>query len=163
MEGGDIANAGSLYAQILNEDPENVRALSGMARAYVKGGAIGKARELVDAASEEARASEGLRGAISAIELAEAGAAKAGEIDALRAKSEADQTDHQAGLDFAIAAFAAGDPEAAINALLEIIRRNREWNEDAARTELLKIFDALGPNDAVTIAGRRKLSSVLFS
>ncbi len=163
MEGGDINNAGALYAQVLNQDPENIRALAGMARAYIKGGAVDKARELVDAASEEARASDALAGVISAIELAEAGSANAGELDALREKIAADPADHQAQFDFAVAAYAADEPEAAIDALLEIIRRNREWNEDAARTELLKIFEALGPTDEITVAGRRKLSSILFS
>ncbi len=163
MEGGDINSAGALYAQILNQDPENLRALAGMARAYIKGGAVDKARELIDAASEEARASDALAGVISAIELAEAGSANAGELDALREKIAADPADHQAQFDFAVAAYAAGEPEAAIDALLEIIRRNREWNEDAARTELLKIFEALGPTDEITVAGRRKLSSILFS
>ncbi|MGB0627269.1 MAG: thioredoxin [Alphaproteobacteria bacterium] len=163
MEGGDINSAGALYAQILNQDPENLRALAGMARAYIKGGAVDKARELIDAASEDARASDALAGVISAIELAEAGSANAGELDALREKIAADPADHQAQFDFAVAAYAAGEPEAAIDALLEIIRRNREWNEDAARTELLKIFEALGPTDEITVAGRRKLSSILFS
>lgn len=163
MEGGDIGSAGALYAQILNQDPENLRALAGMARAYVKGGAIDKARELIDGAGDDARASEDLKSVISAVELAEAGAANAGEIDALKAKLDADPADHQARFDYAVAAFAAGDPEAAIDALLEIIRRNREWNEEAARTELLKIFDALGPTEEATVAGRRKLSSILFS
>jgi len=163
MTEGDISSAGALYAQILNQEPENLRALSGMARAYVKGGAIDKARELIDGASDEARASEDLKGVISAVELAEAGAANAGEIDALRAKVEADPTDHQARFDYAVAAFAAGDPEVAIEALLEIILRERAWNEEAARTELLKIFEALGPTEEATVAGRRKLSSILFS
>ena len=163
MEGGDINSAGALYAQVLNQDPENIRALAGMSRAYIKGGAVDKARELIDAASEEARASDALAGVISAIELAEAGSANAGELDALREKIAADPADHQAQFDFAVAAYAAGEPEAAIDALLEIIRRNREWNEDAARTELLKIFEALGPTDEITVAGRRKLSSILFS
>ncbi|MEP4378144.1 MAG: thioredoxin [Alphaproteobacteria bacterium] len=163
MEGGDISNAGALYAQILNQEPDNLRALSGMARAYVKGGAIDKARELIDAASDEARASEDLKSVVSAVELAEAGSASAGEIDALKAKVEADPADHQARFDYAVAAFAAGDPEGAIDALLEIIQRDRAWNEEAARTELLKIFEALGPTDTFTNAGRRKLSSILFS
>lgn len=163
MEGGDISSAGALYAQILNQEPENLRALSGMARAYVKGGAIDKARELIDAANDEARASEDLKSVISAVELAEAGAANAGEIDAMRAKVEANPADHQARFDFAVAAFAAGEPEAAIDALLEIILKERAWNDEAARTELLKIFEALGPTDEFTVAGRRKLSSILFS
>jgi len=163
MEEDDISSAGALYAQILNQDPENLRALAGMARAYIKGDAMDKARELVDAASDEARASDELKGVISAIELAEAGSVSAGELDALRAKVEADPADHQSQFDFAVATYAAGEPEAAIDALLAIIRRNREWNEDAARTELLKIFEALGPTDEITVAGRRKLSSTLFS
>ncbi|MGB0571144.1 MAG: thioredoxin [Alphaproteobacteria bacterium] len=163
MEGGDISSAGALYAQTLNQEPENLRALSGMARAYVKGGAIDKARELIDGASDEARASEDLKGVTSAVELAEAGAANAGEIDGLKAKVDADPANHQARFDYAVAAFAAGDPEGAIDALLEIIRQSREWNEEAARTELLKIFDALGPTEEATVAGRRKLSSILFS
>ena len=117
MNEGDISSAGALYAQVLNQEPENLRALSGMARAYVKGGAIDKARELIDAASDEARASEDLKSVISAVELAETGAANAGEIDALRATVEADPADHQARFDYAVAAYAAGDPVAAIDAL----------------------------------------------
>lgn len=163
MEGGDISSAGALYAQILNQEPDNLRALSGMARAYVKGGAIDKARALIDGASDEARASDTLKGVISAVELAEAGAASAGEIDALKAAVDANPADHQARFDYAVAAFAAGDPEGAIDELLEIVRRDRAWNEEAARTELLKIFEALGPTEEVTVAGRRKLSSILFS
>jgi len=163
MEGGDISGAGALYAQVLNQEPDNLRALSGMARAYVKGGAIDKACELIDGTSDEARVSEDLKSVISAVELAEAGAAKAGDIDAIRAKVDADPTDHQARFDYAVAAFASGDPEGAIDALLEIIRRERAWNEEAARTELLKIFEALGPTDEITNAGRRKLSAILFA
>ncbi|MBS28145.1 MAG: thioredoxin [Alphaproteobacteria bacterium] len=159
----DISTAGAFYAQVLNEDPANVRALAGMARAYVKAGKMDKAREIIDQADEAARADDLLKGVISAVELAEAGAEAAGDIDGLRAKAEADPTDHQARFDYAVAAFAAGSPEDAIEALLEIIRRDRAWNEEAARTELLKIFEALGPTDEITLAGRRKLSSILFS
>lgn len=159
----DIANAGSLYAQVLNHEPDNVRALTGMIRAYLKAGKADKAREIADQASPEALKTDELTGAISALELAEAGSAVAGEIDELRAKVEADPADNQARFDFAVAAFATNDPEGAIDALVEIIRRKRDWNEDAARTELLKIFEALGPTDPLTATGRRKLSSVLFS
>lgn len=160
---GDIGNAGAIYAQVLNQDAENTRAMSGMIRAYLKAGQADKARAIADQASPEALQSDELAGAISALELAEAGSAVAGEIDELRAKMEADPDDHQARFDFAVAAFASSDAESAIDALVEIIRRKRDWNEDAARTELLKIFEALGPTDPMTIAGRRKLSSVLFS
>jgi putative thioredoxin len=160
---GDIGNAGAIYAQVLNQDAENTRAMTGMIRAYLKAGQADKARAIADQASPEALKSDELAGAISALELAEAGSAVAGEIDTLRAQMEADPGDHQTRFDFAVAAFASSDTESAIDALVEIIRRKRDWNEDAARTELLKIFDALGPTDPITIAGRRKLSSVLFS
>ncbi len=160
---GDISNAGALYAQVLNEDPSHTKALAGMARAYMKAGQNDKARALIDQADEDVRASDDLKGVISALELAEAGAADAGELDALKAKVEADAGDHQARFDLGVALFAAGAPEGAIDALLEIVRRKRDWNEDAARSEVLKIFEALGPTDPVTIAGRRKLSSILFS
>lgn len=159
----DIANAGALFAQVLNHEPDNVRALTGMIRAYLKAGKIDKAREIANQASPEALKSDELTGAISALELAEAGSAVAGEIDVLRAKVETDPTDHQARFDYAVAAFATNDAEGAIDALVEIIRRKRDWNEDAARTELLKIFEALGPSDPTTASGRRKLSSVYFS
>ncbi len=160
---GDIANAGGVYAQVLNQDPGNTRALSGMIRAYLKAGQIDKARAVADQAGPDALANDDVSGALSALELAEAGQGAAGEIDDLRAKMDADPKDNQAAYDFAVAAFAAGKPEDAIDALVGIIGRKRDWNEDAARTELLKIFDALGPTDPVTVAGRRKLSSVLFS
>ena len=160
---GDIANAGGVYAQILNQDPDNPRALSGMIRAYLKAGQADKARAVANQAGPEALASDAVSAALSALELAEAGSAMAGEIDALRAKVEADPADNQARFDYAVAAFATNDAETAIDALVEIIRRKRDWNEDAARTELLKIFEALGPTDPLTVAGRRKLSSVLFA
>lgn len=160
---GDIGNAGAVYAQVLNQDADNARAMTGMIRAYLKAGQADKARAIADQASPEALQSDELAGAIAALELAEAGSAVAGEIDELRARMETNPDDHQARFDFAVAAFASGDAEAAIDALVEIIRRKRDWNEDAARTELLKIFEALGPTDPMTNAGRRKLSSVLFS
>jgi len=160
---GNIPNAGGVYAQILNEDPDNSRALSGMIRAYLKAGQTDKARAVADQASPEVLASNEMSGALSALELAEAGSAMVGEIDALRAKVEADPADNQARFDHAVAAFATNNAETAIDELVEIIRRKRDWNEDAARTELLKVFEALGPTDPMTIAGRRKLSSVLFA
>lgn len=159
----NIADAGALYAQILNQDAENTRALSGMIRAYMKAGQHDKARAVAEQASPVALQAEDVKAALAALELAEAGREAAGDIDALRAAMEADPKDNQAAYDYAVAAFATGDAEGAIDTLVGIIGRKRDWNEEAARTELLKIFDALGPTDPVTVAGRRKLSSVLFS
>lgn len=163
MAEGDIASAGAAFAQILNQDAENTRALSGMIRAYLAAGQNDKARAIANQASPETLKSSELAGAVSALELAEAGSALAGNVEALRAELDANPDNHQARFDFAVAAFATKDTEGAIDALIEIIRRKRDWNDDAARTELLKIFEALGPTDSLTNAGRRKLSSVLFS
>lgn len=163
MAEGDITSAGAVFAQVLNQDAENTRALSGMIRAYLAAEQNDKARAIADQASPEALTSSDLAGAVSALELAEAGSAMAGDLEDLSARVEADPDDHQARFDFAVAAFASRDAEGAIDALMEIIRRKRDWNDDAARTELLKIFEALGPTDPLTSAGRRKLSSVLFS
>ena len=160
---GDIATAGGVYAQVMNQDGENTRALSGMIRAYLKAGQPEKARAIADQASPIGLQADDVKAALAALELAEAGQLAAGKIDGLRAAMEAAPSNNQAAYDFAVAAFSTGDGEAAIDALVSIIGRKRDWNEDAARTELLKIFDALGPADPVTVAGRRKLSSVLFS
>jgi len=163
FETGDIGNAGALYAQVLNQDAQNTKALAGMARCYLKAEKIDKARELVDRVGDELRDDDEIRGVISALELAEAGSSASGETDNLRAQLAEDPDNLQTRFDLAVALYGGGDAEAAIDELVEIIRRKREWNDDAARQQLLKIFEALGPTDPVTVAGRRKLSSILFS
>jgi len=163
FDAGDIAGAGAIYAQVLNQDANNAKALAGMTRCYLKGTRLDKARALVDQISDELRADDEIRAVISALELAEAGASAAGKLDDLRARLAENPADLQARFDLAVALYGSGDASAAIDELVEIIRRNREWNEDAARQQLLKIFEALGFSDPVTVAGRRKLSSVLFS
>jgi len=163
FDAGDIAGAGAIYAQVLNQDATNAKALAGMTRCYLKGTRLDKARALVDQISDELRADDEIRAVISALELAEAGASAAGELDDLRARLAENPADLQVRFDLAVALYGSGDAPAAIDELVEIIRRNREWNEDAARQQLLKIFEALGFSDPVTVAGRRKLSSVLFS
>jgi putative thioredoxin len=160
---GDISGAGALYAQVLNSDEQNTKALAGMARCYLKAEKIDKAREIVDQVGEELRGEEEIHSIISALELAEAGASAVGETDSLRARLDDDPADLQTRFDLAVALYGGGDAEAAVNELVEIVRRQREWNEDAARQQLVKIFEALGPTDPVTVSGRRKLSSILFS
>jgi len=163
FEAGDIGGAGALYAQVLNEDEQNTKALAGMARCYLKADKIDKAREIIDQIGEELRGEDEIHAVISALELAEAGASAAGETDSLRARLADDPGDLQTRFDLAVALYGGGGAEAAVDELVEIIRRKREWNEDAARQQLLKIFEALGPTDPVTVSGRRKLSSILFS
>ncbi len=163
FEAGDIGGAGALYAQILNQDAQNTKALAGMAKCYLKADKIDKAREVVDSIPDDLRAEEDIRVVVSALELAEAGSAAAGETDSLRARLANDPADLQTRFDLAVALYGGGDAESAVDELVEVIRRKRDWNEDAARHQLLKIFEALGPSDPVTVAGRRKLSSILFS
>jgi putative thioredoxin len=163
FKAGDIGGAGALYAQALNQDKQNTKALAGMARCYLKAEKIYKAREIVDQIDEDLRGGNELHAVISALELAEAGSSAAGETDSLRARLADDPADLQTRFDLAVALYGSSDAEAAIDELVEIIRRKRDWNDDAARQQLLKIFEALGPTDPVTVLGRRKLSSILFS
>jgi len=163
FEAGEIGGAGALYAQVLNHDEANTKALAGMARSYLKADKIDKAREIVDQIGEDLRGEDEIHAIISALELAEAGSTAAGETDNLRARLADDPADLQTRFDLAVALYGGGDAEAAIDELVEIISRKRDWNDGAARQQLLKIFEAKGPTNPVTVAGRRKLSSILFS
>ena len=115
------------------------------------------------AAATPEELAETVRAVEAEVKLREQGAAAAAGLDAARAKSDADPSDHQARYDYALALDGAGDREGAITQLLEIVRRDRKWNEDAARKHLVTLFEAMGPGDPRTQAGRRKLSSILFS
>ena len=162
LDANDFDSAAGLLAQILQHDPENVPAKVGLIRCLVAAGDTGQARELLDSIPEDKRAEADVAAAVSSLELAEK-AADAGDLNQIRARLEANAGDHQARYDLALALYAAGETEEAIDQLVEIVRRDRGWNDEAARKELLQFFEALGPTDPVTVDGRRKLSSVLFS
>lgn len=165
-ETGDWDTAGAIYSQVLQHEPANIAAAGGLARALVEKDELDAAREVLsgipDDAAEAADKDADVIAARAALELAEK-AADAGDMDEARARVEADPKDHQARFDLAIGLFATGAQGEAIEALIEIIRRERAWNEEAARVQLLEFFEALGPTDELTLDGRRKLSSVLFS
>lgn len=163
FEAGDIGGAGALYAQVLNQDAQNTKALAGMARCYLKADKLDKAREIVDQIADELRGEDEIHSVISAVELAEAGSTAAGETENLRTRLADNPGDLQTRFDLAVALYGGNDAATAVDELVEVIRRNREWNDGAARQQLLKIFEALGPSDALTVSGRRKLSSILFS
>ncbi len=162
MEAGDTARAGAIYAQIVQHDPTSIAAKAGLARCLLAADQTDKAREIVAALSEEEKSDPAFAPVVTAIELADK-AASVGDLAPLRAAVEANPKDHQARYDLAVALYATGQKEEAMDALVEIIRQNRAWNDDAARKELLQMFEALGPTDPLTVSGRRKLSSVLFS
>ncbi len=158
----DFGTAASIYAQVIQHDPDNASGIAGLTRALVGQGDTARAREVFDTLPENARGNAEAEAAASALALAEK-TADTGDRGELLARLEADPDDHQARFDLALALHAGGSNEEAIDALVEIVRRAREWNDQAARRQLLELFEALGATDPVTVAGRRKLSAVLFS
>jgi putative thioredoxin len=162
LDAGDAKAAQALYARVAAHDPENLPAIAGLARASIAAGDLAAAKEALEGLTDEEKKDKEIAGAITAIGLAEK-AAGAGDAAGLKAKVEADPKDHQARFDLALALYSEGNREEAIDALIEIVRRSRTWNEEAARKQLIEFFEAMGPTDPVTLAGRRKLSSVLFS
>ncbi len=161
-DAGDHGAAANIYGQIITQDPGHPRAIGGLARAYAAAGDLSRAKETLALAPADQADHTDIAAARSAISLAEQ-SSEAGEAGELRAKVDADPNDHQARFDLALALIASGGHEAAIDELLEIIRRNPGWNEEAARKQLLTVFEALGMTHELTVAGRRKLSSLLFS
>ena len=162
LEAGDVGSASAIFGQILQHEPENRAAVGGLARCYLKSGELARAKELIAKVPAEQADDPEIAAARSALELAEA-AAKSGPIDELKAKSLADPADHQARLELANALYAADRQGEAMDELLELIRRDRKWNDEAARKQLLKLFEALGPGSPLVASGRRRLSSLLFS
>jgi putative thioredoxin len=162
LASGAAADAAEIYAAVLGEQPDSAAAIAGLARAYLALGDAARARATLDACPPAKVQDAAIVAARAALDLAEA-AAEAGETAELRAKLAADPDDHQARFDLATALLAAKDNAGAIDELLELFRRDREWNEGAARTQLIKIFDSLGPKDPLAAKGRRRLSSMIFA
>ena len=159
---GDAAGAAEVYAAILAEEEGNVAAVAGLARAHLALGDTARAREILALAPKEKAGDAALLAAQAQIDLAEA-SADAGEAGEFEARLAADPDDHQARYDLAMALIGKGDSAGAIEALLELFRRDREWNEAAARTQLFKLFDSLGPQSEAAQTGGRRLSSMIFA
>ena len=158
----DYAGAADLYAQVLAQDANNIAALAGLARCYVGTGNVEQAKKTLDMVPEAKRGDSSVAAARAAIELAEQ-TKDLGPIGDLEAKVAADPKDYQARFDFALALNAKGNRDGAVDQLLEIVRRDRKWNDDGARKQLVQLFDAWGPTDEATVEGRKRLSSVLFA
>jgi putative thioredoxin len=159
---GAVADAAQTFAAVLAEDDGNVAAIAGLARAYFALGDIERAREVLALAPKAKANDPAILAAKAQIELAEASAG-AGETTELAARVERNPDDHQARYDLAMALVGKGDQAGAIDALLELFRRDREWNDAAAKTQLFKIFDSLGPKSEEAQRGRRRLSSMIFA
>ncbi len=159
---GAATDAAQTFAAILGEDPNHVGAYGGMVRANIATGNLDQAEALLNGAPIEISKAPELEAAHAQLLLARQ-AADAGPVAELTEAVEADADDHQARFDLAQALYATGDAEGAVTHLLELFRRDREWNEGAAKTQLFTIFDAMKPNDPVVLHGRRKLSSMIFA
>ncbi len=160
---GDNATAEAIYADILAEDHENAQAYAGVLRCYLARGETDKAREGLANAPEPIGKDKAFDSVRAALELAEQTSGSLGALDELKAVVEKNPADHQARFDLAMAHFAAGAREAAVDELLEIVRRDRKWNDDAARKQLVKLFESFGNTDPLTVSGRKRLSSLLFA
>jgi putative thioredoxin len=159
---GDTAGAADLYAQILAQDAGNTHALGGLARCYVETGALEQAKQTLALVPEAKRNEAPVAAARAALELAEQAKAL-GPVAELEQKVAANPLDHQARFDLALALNGQGQRAQALDHLLEIVRRDRKWNDDGARKQLVQLFDAWGPTDEATVEGRRRLSSILFA
>jgi len=159
---GEMETAQSIYADILASEPANAGAFAGFLRCLVTQKKITKAKEMLAAAPAELVKDKALDSVKTAIELAEQSAAT-GSAAELEVKLAQNPADHQARFDLALAHYAEGHKEQAVDQLLELVRRARTWNEAAARKQLVKLFEAMGPADPLTISARKRLSSILFS
>jgi putative thioredoxin len=163
MEQDDPQHAGELFSELLQQEPENADAWGGLIRALMALGQEDQARQALDQVPEKIADHAEVAGARSALALAEEGRKAKGQLQSLQGRVAADPSDLQARYDMATALNAIDEREQAADALLEIVRRNRAWNDEAARLQLLKFFEAWGSDDPATAAARRKLSAVLFS
>jgi len=160
--GGDPAGAAEIYAKLLAADPNNVHALAGLARCYVETGALEQAKQTLDLVPEAKRNETPVAAARAALEVAEQ-AKSLGPLAELEEKVLANPLDHQARFELAGALNAKGKRAEAVEQLLAIVKKDRAWNDDGARKQLVQFFDAWGPTDAATLEGRKRLSSILFS
>ena len=161
---GDIGAAAQAFGHVLQDDPGNPKAVAGLATCYLKSGDIERAKTTLQLVCPDGAADEAIRAAEAELKLLEsAGQAPRGEVEVLKAKLASDANDHQARFDLALALDSGGDREGALTELLEIVRRDRKWNDDAARQHIVTLFEAMGPTDPRTLDARRKLSAILFS
>jgi putative thioredoxin len=163
LQSGDHKSAGALYSQILQRDAAHVEALAGNARATIARGEFAKARQLLDRVPKESAAHAEVAAARAALDLAEQAQKAMAGANKLRSRLAQNPDDHEARFELATALFGSGERETAIDELLTLFKRDREWNEQAARKQLVKFFEAMGPTDPLTLSGRRRLSAQMFS
>ncbi len=162
LEAEDFETAASVFMQVVNHAPDNVEALGGLARALVAMGRNDEARQVLEQVPEDGKDNADVVAAQSALDLA-AQSEAVGDLAPLEAAVAANPKDHQSRFDLAVGLFGSGRREEAIDHLVESMKIDRTWNDEAARKQLITFFETMNPTDEVTIAGRRKMSAVLFS
>jgi len=162
VEEGEHGEAMQAYMKVLEIEGDNLRAIAGLAKCYIQLEETEAAREMLDELTDEHKADPVIVSVLAALSLAEA-AGDVGEADTLRAALEKNPDDHQARYDLALALMGAQDNAGALDELLELFRRDREWNEGAARTQMMTLFESLTPTDPLIKSGRRRLGSMVFT
>jgi len=163
LEEGQLQDAAELFSALLEQEPDNAAAIAGLAKTFMAAGQEEQAKGLLSNLNAKQAEHPDIVQIKAALDLAEEGRKAQGELQQHLVRLANDPNDHQARFDMATALNAAGKREEAADALLEIIRRNRGWNDGAARAQLLKLFESWGLMDEATVAARRKLSALLFS
>jgi putative thioredoxin len=162
LAAGDLNTAAQLFGEVLQQDRENVQSLAGLAKCYMKTGDLPRAEQTLALVPPAKADAAPVASARAALELARK-AGETGDVESLRAKLTAEPRDPQIRFDLALALNAKGDRKGALDELLTLVAKNRSWNDDAARKQILQLFDAWGPTDPATISGRQRLSSLLFA
>ncbi|MES0812805.1 thioredoxin [Roseibium sp. SCPC15] len=162
LAANDFGQAAQLFGAVMQMEPDNVKAIAGLAQCYLGAEDVERAKQTLDLVPEEKRSEEAYTAAKAALELAEQ-AASLGDLADLHDRIAKDPLDLQARFDLALGLNGKGDKEGAVDQLIEIVRHDREWNEDGGRKQLLQFFEAWGFKDPASAYGRRKLSAVLFS
>jgi len=162
LEARDLSRAAQGFAQAVQEEPGHPAAVAGLARCYIEAGDLDRARQTLALVRPDGKTDPAFTAAEAALSLAEK-AADLGDVSELIERIKANPKDHQARFDLALALNAAGERERAVEELLIIVEYDRNWNDQAARKQLVEFFEAYGPKDEATLSGRRRLSSILFS
>lgn len=162
LEADDLQTAAEIYAAILQQDPQNAAALAGLAHCYMKSGDTERARQTIALVPPDKQSSQDVASVLAALDLADR-AANTVDTSALEARVSANPADYEARLELAVAFAGNGEKERAVDELIDLFKRDRNWNDEAARNQLLQFFEAWGPKDPATLDGRRKLSSLLFA
>ena len=163
LQNGDHDSAGGIFSQVLQREAENIEALAGLARVLIAKDDHGNARQLLSRVPTEHLGHSEIAAAHSALEVAEQAKKAMGEAGKYHDRLAADANDHEARFELATALFGAGQREEGIDELLTLYQKDRAWNDEAARKQLVKFFEVMGPTDPLTLSSRRRLSSLMFS